>query len=582
MNSLSDLRQSLIDIAGWDPAPNSAGVTRLNRFLNLAHRQMALDAKYLFEDEIRMTIRPPVSSASASDTITVSSTRAGDDFKVAHVFRTDLTVGDTPRVDWKYDRTWDGRMIDIIDPTTGAVLHTTRIRGIRRNGTPGSLLDTDTIWFGVWVPFDRGTHGDGPFKYRVYDDEYYLPNNFIEMRHGRIVEGSTIWNISVIGQREAEERFFAEDYDDTHTGVPRFIFNRGFERPIRPPKVAATAVLSASSTLLTDEWKGPEPPGQFDYVYTISFGKRPDSRAGGRPYWDWTGEGYSLDPVENRDTKYVENWGKNRILEPFWESPPAPVSDKVTVSSIVASGTAMPDAVVLTFPAIDYLAGLASVYQKGSLTVSQVDTYLGTAFITGLNVRVYRRRYTEDFTNYSTLGATSKTSETTEATGLNESNLDIDDAYYLIAETPAAAVTSLPIPFFVDDGQLIPDYNTKLEEFNGYRRVRVYPQPDQEYEMALRVVKSAKKMVANTDTPDIPVEASDALVYKALTYLYEYTKEPGAKAAAEAKYVEELKKLAKSFGDLRPENQVSVRRAARAGHYRSSYYQWWNNTDGNS
>lgn len=556
MATLADLRNDLLDQVDWDPAPSSKMVDRIDNFIDRACQKIALEAPFLFhETEIRFRTQPPVEPTLSTDTLTMKTDTINSvDYENPWAFETDLAIGTTDAVVWKTDRTWDGRNIDLINPTTKAVVHRTRIRSVA--DASAGLVPTWGTGYRVTIesPLDWETHGEGPFEYKVYTPIYWLQDDVIEWKSGRVLGESYRSPLRIIGQRRAEQLALMESSDDFSAGtIPLYIYRRHHYQ-LPGPNTAPT--VSEAGTGSTARWYGPEPPGEFQYVFTYCWGKR------NREYQS-PNLGYFNSTANLFDTEHATPDSRHALArrsEPLWESAPSPLSDRHTTASLQA--IAAIGGVRLQFPNIGYQQGLFA-FGNGSLQDQATFHRFGDG-LSGWFIRVYRRRYTADFTNYDELGGPNLTFGVKSGDLLM---LDIHDKFELLAELPG------DIGAWVDQGTHIPDISRPLRDVHGYQGIRFFPTPDAEYDIGVRVIRRPHRLISDQDAPLIHAEAKDLIIYKALTYVYEHIKQPGNKAQAEADYQDTLKTHRKASGDLRPESQVIFRRPARAHPYRG--LPWW-------
>lgn len=583
MSNLAQLRSQLLDQVDTDPAPSTDFVRRVNSFINRAYTQvLPKDLPFLFfEEEVRFSVSPPVESTLATDTVSVESVNifptsiGGPETPMPELLVVALEPGSTPgQVNWPTDRTWDGRDIELISPSTNEVVHRTKIRTVRLEES----LNPDAVVVSLLTPVDIESVGQGPFRYRVFDHAFYLPGDLLELRDARFLNSDTLWPIEVIGQRDAEESWFVDDWDARSTGPPRYVFRRGFWQPLRAP--ARPPEVSVGDPVQTDErWRGPEPPGMFSYCFTLTWGKLDQSqRHPGIGLLDEQNENYAVtDAIPNMTSLSRVTGYRNRIKPPRFESGPSPVAGPLTTT--VASGTTWTGAVKIRLPSTEYAYGY-NFYGFTDSTVIGDGTFLRTSSsMSGMHARIWRRRHTEDFENYDSLGTMSnKMLDAYSIRGL--SRLDFDDSFYLLAEVPfPLGVNEGDHGVFVDTGEITPDYSVRLKPTNGYQGVRWHPQPDATYNIRARVLRRPDSLENDHDSPRLDPIAFDALIYKSLVYFFEHLKEYGAAERAEAKYQAELDSLRQVSGDLRPDHRVIYRRPARSPVHRGYGRKFWKRGD---
>tara|TARA_R110002020_G_scaffold122305_1_gene277583 strand:+ start:167 stop:733 length:567 start_codon:yes stop_codon:yes gene_type:complete len=182
-------------------------------------------------------------------------------------------------------------------------------------------------------------------------------------------------------------------------------------------------------------------------------------------------------------------------------------------------------------------------------------------------IRIYRKRVTTDLGDYGTL--------LQQSTGLSTSQLDSSDGYYLLAEFRADSDNG---GVFYDNGEFLPDYSRRLRDIHGYQTMAFYPKPDKRYITEIRGVIRPKKLVDESDCPEVHAEAMSVLIEKAMVLLYENMGNAGMSQLSNQKYQTALLTLSKRYGDLRPPATPVLRRMTRASSsYRStnSYRKWY-------
>ena len=156
----ADIRQAVFDQIDWQPDTSEQLEAKLNRFINRAYLQLALEAPYLFfEDKVSFRSQVTITSADSitNDRVTQSTNVETDGivWKRAYTVSADRTpAGDDANiVQWdpeiaahsaealQLGHPFEGRTIEITD-STGRV-HRRKIRSIR--WTESSLTHTDYI-----------------------------------------------------------------------------------------------------------------------------------------------------------------------------------------------------------------------------------------------------------------------------------------------------------------------------------------------------------------------------------------------------------------------------------------------------
>jgi hypothetical protein len=166
------------------------------------------------------------------------------------------------------------------------------------------------------------------------------------------------------------------------------------------------------------------------------------------------------------------------VLEPTFESAPSPVSSAITVPADGSSS------VTVTLPDVDWPIHFGV---SGALSATH----------SGLRQRIYRARAT-----------------TSGSSGSFRLPIEYPNVYQLLAEVDGSART------YTDDGTVIPDPFRRLPETTGYYLWRIYPYPDQAYQIDLRVRRKPTKLVNDSDTPNIDPTMNEMLVVALMAKLY--------------------------------------------------------------
>jgi len=439
-------------------------------------------------------------------------------------------------------------------------------------------------YMSFWMPWDTDHFGPGPFNYRVYTEEYPLPDDIIEVRSTRLWKTNNSWPLQVLGQEDAERQNIIDRHTDLAKGIPRVIYRRKHYQmpaPAVPPDVELWSDSGENRG-----WVGPDPAGTFEYKITYCWGARDIwFRNPGPHHWGFN----AIDPVNTLgkawdDTGAADKWGKQRYREPRWESAPSSVSAQTSPSNWLEQGT-HGKAVRLTLPNIEYIQGFFwKLLTNSSPPANPLDPDVANPFSrmhldkSGWFVRVYRRRVATNFTNYDQLGAAANpgTLGVATAAGPILHKIEEDNSFYLLSEVH---IDQLNEGYFVDDGQLLPDYHRRIRDTHGYMQIGMYPVPNKKYEVEVRCVRRPVELTNDADAPYIHAEACDILVDRALQLLYESEGNASMMGYAKGRYERNLLTLSKRYGDLRPSAVPVLKRLSRASPgYRSSirYRQWWN------
>jgi len=564
---LAGIRTSMYAQADWSPDQSPEATARVNSFINRAYNQLSLEAPYLFfEDKLRVATEADVKSASDSDKLKmVANTALPSNSEDPWTFVTTYTktVADaavnagTYTTTWKTDRSWDGRIIEF-ELADGTLLRN-QIRTIWYDSS-------DDKWkLTVVHPFNKDEHGTEKLKWSIYTEAYGFPDDIIKMRSMRLFNNTQQYPLDVIGQDEAEERTLVGPRAQVAAGIPRLAFRREhfqLEGPGLAPKVFPYGVTA---------WKGPEKPGEFEYVVTYTWGKRDaEFRLPGLPKWDsyagqWSNTGQTIALAPNEEA------ARNRVREPRYESAPSPASVRVETPfiEIDAIGAEGYGGIGLTVPNIEYVLGFLTEHPSGTPTGARVSQHQS-----GIHVRIYRRRLRdlEDLPRfYDAMEFASK--------GISgeEPFADNKQKFYLLAEMRADELNK---GRFIDNGEYIPDRSRPLRDVHGYQQYGLYPRPDARYEIDIRCVRRPQELKDERDVPRIHAEAINVLITRAMSYLYESMGNLNASQLMVMRYQDELMTLAKRYGDMRPSAIPVIRRMSRARYsYRSrdNYRKWYKN-----
>jgi hypothetical protein len=581
--NLKEIRDAMFAQADYSPNSSPEAITRVNGFINRAYNQLALEAPFLFfESKVQLVTEPDVKSkAGDPDNGVFDKVRFAGDHTLpagassdAWTWRTTYTLAQQQAAPdkfnlWDFFRGWDGRMIDII--ADDGTIFRYQIRSVWYNNSDGYF------YFTVVRPTSNVAKvSSGSFKYRIFTDAYPLPDNIVQVRSVRLRDEASSFPLDIYGQQEAEELLLDGPDSQVASGEPRCLFRRhhvSLKGPSVPPVAKdQPGPLPQGGWLVP--WKGPEPPGTFEYRVTYTWGKRDLTlKAPGLGQWDgtaleFTNQTTSTFPSVPVSSILGDNSSRNRYRDPRLESPPSPVSEQATTTyskSERAAGRTPYGAILVSLPNITYALGyMMKVFQGGSTyTRNSVDQ-------SGIYVRIYRRRIATNWEDYSGL--------TNRADGLNTSQLDTDSAFYLLAEM---RVDTLNEGIFYDDGTFLPDYNRRLHDINGYQTVQFYPKPSKAYHTDIRCVTRPQPLVDDADSPVLHAEAMNVLLEKAMALFYENLGQPQQSLVSTQKYREDLLTLSKRYGDLRPPAVPVLRRMTRATstvRRRNSYRKWYTNS----
>ena len=513
--NLKDIRNAIFSQADWAPTQSTDAIDRVNAFINRAYAQMAEEAPFLFfEDTLHFATLPDVvddgSLTSAGGPVADSLTVNAND---PYVLERSVN-GTNNGINWRVDDYWNGRMLEI-EKTDG-----TKVRRLIRDiwNTGGR----DRI--SLYQPWPNTTDTD--LVYRIFNQAYYLPDDVIEVNTVRLYSQNEAWPLEVCSQYEAEMLSFKDVPKNVVAGIPRVIYRDAhfqLETPTSPPEVSVTGSDEIPS--LTP-WLGPDPSGEFKYLYTYAWGYRDgDSTRGG----------------------HIQNFGpKGTLLAnqtapaarpiPRWESGPSPAA---TITGANGFG-----GIAINTPNLDFMQGFGRAadarYQHG-----------------GWRKRIYRQRVTIDKTVPG--GWNSESGQFDQET---------PDTYFLLADIPAHQVT------FIDQGLVVPDYHSRLREVHGYQAIRMYPRPDKRYEVEVRCTRRPPELRDDSDVPLIHKDAINSLVQKSIALVYEAQGNMDLADRSLSRYERDLFTLTKRYGDLRYPGVPLLRRPARAPSLTGSRKVW--------
>ena len=569
--NLKEIRDAMFAQADYSPSSSPEAITRVNGFINRAYNTLALEAPFLFfESKVELVTEPDVvpkagiPAVPLLDRVTMAAdhTLPAGASRDAWTWRTTYTLTQQQNAPdnftlWDFGRGWDGRMIDIIANDAESTIHRHQIRSVWLNNADGYFYFTT-----VRPTASIGTLSTGQFKYRIHTESYPLPDNVVQLKSACFRDIDMNYPLSVFGQDEAAQRQLSGPPSQVASGIPRVIFRESHIH-MRGPSVPPVA-----SPRTVAPWRGPEPPGSFQYKVTYTWGKRDsDTKAPGLGQWDGTAITYqntttNTFPAPPVSSTTGDNSSRNRFRTPRFESPASPESEVATTEVVTVGDVSGFSQIKVSLPNIQYALGfLAGVAQGGTVyTRSSVPQ-------SGVYVRIYRRRVSTNFDDYSTM--------TNKVIDLDKSQLDTDEGYYLLAETRVDRIND---GIFVDDGTFLPDYSVRLKDIHGYQAMQFYPKPDKRYVAEIRAVVKPEKLVADTDTPWLHSEAMSVLIERAMALFYENLGQMNLAQVCTQKYREALLTLSKRYGDLRPPNTPVLRRMTRATtSYRSNHYyrKWW-------
>ena len=320
--NLGDVRKRVLEQLDWQPTQSADFVALVDRLINRSYQTLCREAPYLFwEQKVRF--------ATQADTTSVSGVTA-DRLAVYSTDKYVLERAESPTggATWVTDGTWDGRQIEVTD--SAGQTHRRRIRQVWNHSSDAKdRISIDRPW---------PNNTDTEMTYRIFTDNYYLPEDTIELRSATLFT-DTNYRLTVATQYDME-RYQLQDFKGRFTARPEVIY-RG------PPFRLDAPTLAPEVSLSKDGWQGTAPAGEFDYVYTYCWGRR--------------------------DADYDTALGKKA---PKWESPPSPISTK---QATTYSGRA----ISVEVPDIDFMLNF------GSSATKRFNR-------SGYFIRIYARRYSRD------------------------------------------------------------------------------------------------------------------------------------------------------------------------------------------
>ena len=215
----ADIRQAIFDQIDWQPDTSEQLEQKLNRFINRAYLQLALEAPFLFfEDKVSFRTQATLLSVAgiANDRVTQSTNVETDGlvWTRSYAVSADRTPSglDAAIAQWEPEKAthvdidvqlghpFEGRTIEITD-STGRV-HRRKIRCIYWKEV--SLTHTDYLVLDQ--PLDLKTDSSlaaeyTSLTYRILTPSYYLPADLIEVRSIRLWDDARRDPIALVYRR---------------------------------------------------------------------------------------------------------------------------------------------------------------------------------------------------------------------------------------------------------------------------------------------------------------------------------------------------------------------------------------------
>jgi|TARA_R100000084_G_scaffold21758_1_gene7544 hypothetical protein len=526
----ADIRQAIYDQIDWQPDTSEQAQAKVDRFINRAYLQLALDAPFLFfEDKEYFRTQPTVTSVKTitNDGLTqTAESGAGDSSEgVEHpglVWERSYSItaayaptGDDASItEWPLDpegyagvvpHPWDGRWLEITD-STGQV-HRRRIRHVWWKRTPSSPpVDTHTDYITLDRPLDlRSLATDASeytkLDYRIYTQSYYLPADTIEVRSLRTYDDTRREPISLIYTEEAEEQWWDDIQGTSAAGSPRKAFRTDFFQ-------MPTPTFQPTVSITQDGWDDADqqPFGGFEFFYTICWGTK---------------------DIDRTSIGDIALSGKVHRF-PRFESAPSPVSPLAIVDSATQS-------IEVQLPNFGAKFGFA---HDSSNNIEKGKS--------GFWKRIYARRV-----------------NTNRAIKTSQAQIGDSSDFFFVGATSGSDET------FLFNGQLI-NSNEPYRQTHGYSGIQLSPMPDAEYDVDVRYLRKPQPLNHDQAVPRIPPEAIDVIVQKTLATLYESLGSPELSVMAQTKYQASLVTLSKRYGSL-PTGVFRKRLGRSRGHGRRGY-----------
>ena len=510
---LGEIRSGMFSQADWSPKQSQDAIDRANQFINRAYFQIAQEAPFLFFESrlgfatiadsdpdtaaIRDATGNPAHAADTISTVTLDS----------WVLKRDLPTTTAGITVWDVSGRWRGR--DILITAPDGIRHRRKIRDV--------WTTANVQYISLYRPWANSS--DTLMTWRIYTEDYYLPDDVMEVTSLRLFEKNQNWPLDILGQMEAEQLSLVDVPDSVAEGVPRVAFRR--------PNWQIESPTTAPVTTVQGAWQGPEPAGEFEYCFTYCWGYRDSD------FRDFGPEG-----------PYGAAQASPSRLEPLWESSPSPVSSAIALNDDTNGR------IVLGLPDIDYMQGFGRTADP---------RYRHS----GWRKRIYRRRKTVNTANYISLPV--------QLNGAIDQ--ETPDAFFLLADI-AGWQTALS-----DDGSILPDYHRRLREVNGYQALRMYPRPNKRYQVDIRCIRRPMPLKDDSDAPLVHPDAMNLVLYRSIASLYEAQGSIDLADRALIRYNDLLFTLTKRYGDLRYPGQLLMKKPARAGkiaNTRRAWRRWYN------
>ena len=160
-----------------------------------------------------------------------------------------------------------------------------------------------------------------------------------------------------------------------------------------------------------------------------------------------------------------------------------------------------PVGVDVVIPNVEYMLGFLMALDGPS--VGQT-TYRENLARSGIYAIIYRRRVSEDYTNYTELG--------TSFSGLSAPTLrklDLLEGFYKLAEL-RIDVDNRGV--FTDDGTILPDMSVPLRAGGRHSELEAYPRPTDRNRLEVRYVENPTPMEDDTDVLPVTPAGLDLVI----------------------------------------------------------------------
>ena len=517
----ADIRQAIFDQIDWQPESSTDARSKLNRFINRAYQQLALEAPILFfEDKAQFRTQIDVSANTAitADGLTqviASINTPGLVWSRTYAITDGAPSGvDASITEWELDplgyvtnhvaHPWDGRWLEITD-ASGRV-HRRRIRRLWYTETSQVGAGFHTDYIALDEPLDLEEFASiateyTELDYRISTQSYYLPADTIEVRSLRIWSTERREPLALVYTEEAEQQWWDDIQGSGASGVPRKAFRTDYFQ-LPAPTFRPIVEVKKGATSWDDKYK--QPQGTFEFFYTICWGAIDKTR------------------VAIGETNQVSEQRR-----PRWESAPSPTSAQAAI-------TALTNIAEVTTPDIGAPYGFSP--DDGEIEDNR----------SGYWKRIYARRVSSTRTSASTQALT-----------------EDPDEFFLVGWQDAQGT------IFTFNGNLI-NFTEPYRMTHGYSGLQLSPLPDTAYDVDIRYLRKPHPLNMDQSVPRIPPEAIEVLVQKAIILVYESLGSHELAAISTNTYRERLVTLTKRYGSL-PSGVFRKRLARATGHDRRGH-----------